>query len=86
MIYTHVLNKGGHGVRSPVDGFDSAHTDSIKRKPTERRWCIRPRVRVSWRDIVVHTGTGYTEKYDVSTSVYTGCLIIVSPVTGKEIT
>jgi len=21
MIYTHVLNKGGHGVRSPVDGF-----------------------------------------------------------------
>lgn len=21
MIYTHVLNKGGHGVRSPVDGL-----------------------------------------------------------------
>jgi site-specific recombinase XerC len=20
MIYTHVLNKGGHGVRSPIDG------------------------------------------------------------------
>ncbi|MEI7748714.1 MAG: tyrosine-type recombinase/integrase, partial [Chlorobiaceae bacterium] len=21
MIYTHVLNKGGHGVKSPVDGL-----------------------------------------------------------------
>ena len=21
MIYTHVLNKGGHGVRSPIDGL-----------------------------------------------------------------
>ncbi|MEI7676543.1 MAG: hypothetical protein WCJ03_07170, partial [Bacteroidales bacterium] len=21
MIYTHVLNKGGHGVKSPVDVF-----------------------------------------------------------------
>ena len=21
MIYTRVLNKGGHGVRSPIDGF-----------------------------------------------------------------
>jgi site-specific recombinase XerD len=21
MIYTHVLNKGGHGVRSPMDGL-----------------------------------------------------------------
>ncbi|MBI4223138.1 MAG: hypothetical protein HY607_10730, partial [Planctomycetes bacterium] len=21
MIYTHVLSKGGHGVRSPVDGL-----------------------------------------------------------------
>ena len=21
MIYTHVLNKGGHGVRSPFDGL-----------------------------------------------------------------
>ena len=21
MVYTHVLNKGGHGVRSPVDGL-----------------------------------------------------------------
>jgi len=21
MIYTHVLNKGGHGVRRPVDGL-----------------------------------------------------------------
>lgn len=21
MIYTHVLNKGGHGVRSPVEGL-----------------------------------------------------------------
>lgn len=21
MIYTHVLNKGGHGVRSPLDGW-----------------------------------------------------------------
>ena len=21
MIYTHVLNKGGHGVRSPLDGL-----------------------------------------------------------------
>ena len=21
MIYTHVLNKGGHGVRSPMDAF-----------------------------------------------------------------
>ncbi len=23
MIYTHVLNKGGRGVRSPLDGLDS---------------------------------------------------------------
>lgn len=21
MVYTHVLNKGGHGVRSPLDGL-----------------------------------------------------------------
>ena len=25
MIYTHVLNKGGHGVRSPTD-FDDFHS------------------------------------------------------------
>lgn len=23
MVYTHVLNKGGHGVRSPVDGLEA---------------------------------------------------------------
>jgi integrase len=26
MIYTHVLNKGGRGVRSPLDGLDSGDT------------------------------------------------------------
>ncbi len=32
MIYTHVLNKGGHGVRSPVDGLQPVYTVCINRR------------------------------------------------------
>ena len=32
MIYTHVLNKGGHGVRSPVDRLKPVYTVSISRR------------------------------------------------------
>ena len=33
MMYTHVLNKGGHGVRNPIDGLDLPYTDCIRRRP-----------------------------------------------------
>jgi integrase len=29
MVYTHVLNKGGHGIRSPLDGLDRVYTVCI---------------------------------------------------------
>ncbi|GJQ24384.1 MAG: tyrosine-type recombinase/integrase [Planctomycetia bacterium] len=29
MIYTHVLNKGGHVVQSPVDGLQAVYTDCV---------------------------------------------------------
>jgi integrase len=32
MIYTHVLNKGGHGVRSPMDGYNPVYTVCVNRK------------------------------------------------------
>ncbi len=32
MLYTHVLSKGGHGVRSPIDDpYESSYTDCIRR-------------------------------------------------------
>ena len=32
MIFTHVLNKGGHGVRSPIDKLEPFYTDCLNSK------------------------------------------------------
>jgi hypothetical protein len=36
MIYTHVLNRGGQGVRSPLDGLSGGHIESVQYRRTVR--------------------------------------------------
>ena len=36
MIYTHVLNKGGRGVHSPLDGLASGQLDGLSPGPRDR--------------------------------------------------
>ena len=33
MVYTHVLNRGGKGVRSPVDALEKSEKGGVMRKP-----------------------------------------------------
>ena len=37
MIYTHVLNRGPHAVRSPIDRLDLANPPSLPNKPEAQR-------------------------------------------------
>jgi len=44
MIYTHVLNKGGHGVRSPEDGLQTGLYSLYKPSPVLRA--------IAWKGMV----------------------------------
>ena len=68
MIYTHVLNKGGRGVRSPLDGLDSLGTlvtsevAASERPSRDARRSTRPMLTASAQITSVHIVEGVAHK------------------------
>jgi len=68
MIYTHVLNKGGRGVRSPLDGLDSLGTlvtsevAASERPSRDARRSTRPMPTASAQITSVHLVEGVAHK------------------------
>ena len=54
MIYTHVLNKGGKGVRSPVDGLQRAGSAGVISERSRMTLAHRPQDATVWRTAGSH--------------------------------
>jgi hypothetical protein len=78
MVYTQVLNKGGHALRTPSTGCESSYTVCISRRLSRRKQKKLYDVSMTEARGVRRAHTVYTDRNNLPLRDYTDCIILGS--------